>query len=156
MLLGPIAGHAVGRLPAGGDPTLSVADVAAVVQQFLARSDVTPGNYMFLEAWTGVRDGRDEVRIAMRPRRKDVLFVDGSLYLSARNADLLGIEGRLSKSPSFWVSRVDVVRRYTRIRDVRVAVELESVAHVRLAGRSEMQVQYLYDSINGQPVGGSP
>jgi glycerophosphoryl diester phosphodiesterase len=38
------------------------------------------------------------------------------------------------------------------VRGVRVPVELESVAHVRLAGLSEMRIHYLYDSVNGQRV----
>jgi hypothetical protein len=117
------------------------------------RHALTRDNYEFVAATSG-GDGADDdaVRVPIRPLRKHVLLVDGALFLSPQDGDLLRVEGRLSKSPSFWVSRVDVVRRYARIAGVRVPVELQSVAHVRLAGRSEMQITYQYSSINGQPV----
>jgi hypothetical protein len=117
------------------------------------RHALTRDNYEFVAATTGVEGaGGDAVRVPIRPLRKHILLVDGALFLAPQDGDLLRVEGRLSKSPSFWVSRVDVVRRYARIAGVRVPVALESVAHVRLAGRSEMQITYEYSSINGLPV----
>jgi hypothetical protein len=35
---------------------------------------------------------------------------------------------------------------------VRVPIMTTSVAHVKIAGRSEFQMTYRYDSINGQRV----
>jgi hypothetical protein len=116
-----------------------------------ARHTFTPENYAF-RVVPAADDEQEVVGIAITPRRQHVLLFDGVLFVSPDDADLLRLEGRLSKSPSFWVSRVDVVRRYTRIRGVRVPVELESRAQVRLAGLSWMQMQYLYSSINGLPA----
>jgi hypothetical protein len=101
------------------------------------------------EMW---RRGEPEtIRIGLHPLRKHILLVEGAMLLSA-DGDLVRVEGRLSKSPSFWVSGVEVVRRYARIAGVRVPVDLESTAHVRLAGRSEMRITYRYASINGHDV----
>lgn len=113
---------------------------------------LTPANYEFAESAHAPDEPGTEVRIALKPRRKHVLLLDGALYLDSEDADLLRVEGRLSKSPSFWVSRVEVMRRYARIKGVRVPVELESVAHVRIAGRSELEITYLYESINGEAI----
>ena len=63
------------------------------------------------------------------------------------------IEGRLSKAPSFWTRRVEVVRHYERINGVRVPVAIESVASVLIAGRSTFKMTYQYETINGQQVG---
>ena len=112
---------------------------------------LTAANYDFSAAAAG-EDGDRGPLVALAPRRKHHLLLLGTLLLSPEG-DLLRIEGRLSKSPSFWVSRVDVVRHYRRMRGVRLPVELESLAHVRIAGPSRMQVQYVYTSINGEPVG---
>jgi hypothetical protein len=118
-----------------------------------ARHALSRDNYQFLPDADGSGDDDPElVRIGLRPLRKHILLVDGAVLLSAADGDLVRVEGRLSKSPSFWVSRVEVVRRYARIAGVRVPVELHSVAHVRLAGRSEMRITYEYASINGQDV----
>ena len=46
------------------------------------------------------------VRIDIRPRRNDTLLIDGSILLTEEQSDLVRIEGRLVKRPSFWTRRV--------------------------------------------------
>jgi len=82
-----------------------------------------------------------------------VLLVEGAIFVQPSDGELSRIEGRLSKTPSFWTRRVDVVRRYQRMAGVRVPVEIESVAHVLIAGRSTFKMTYEYQTINGQHVG---
>ena len=93
-------------------------------------------------AWLGVKS-----------RRKDVLLVDGSIYVNVDDGDIVRIEGRLSKSPSFWTRRVEVVRHYQRINGIHMPVAIESVAQVLIAGRSTFKMTYRYETINGQRVG---
>ena len=57
------------------------------------RSELTPENYDFEEAVQG--DG--ERYVAIKPKRKDVLLVDGRMVLSADGRELLRVEGRLSR-----------------------------------------------------------
>jgi hypothetical protein len=89
----------------------------------------------------------------VRPKRKDVLLVEGAIFVQPGDGELSRIEGKLSKAPSFWTRRVDVVRRYERKAGVRVPVAIESVAHVLIAGRSTFKMTYEYQTINGQHVG---
>ena len=89
----------------------------------------------------------------VKSRRKDVLLVDGSIFVNAIDGDLVRIEGRLSKAPSFWTRRVEVVRHYERINGVRVPVAIESIASVLIAGRSTFKMTYQYETINGYQVG---
>ena len=93
------------------------------------------------------------VRLGVKSRRKDLLLVDGSIYVNPEDGDLVRVEGRLSKTPSFWTRRVEVVRHYLRINGVRVPVAIESVANVLIAGRSTFKMTYEYETINGQQVG---
>lgn len=93
------------------------------------------------------------VWLEVKPRRKDVLLIDGSVFVNPDDGDMVRVEGRLSKAPSFWTRRVDVVRKYDRIGGVRVPVEITSVAQVFIAGRSTFQMTYEYETINGQRVG---
>ena len=93
------------------------------------------------------------VRLAVKSRRKDLLLVDGSIFVNPDDGDLVRVEGRLSKAPSFWTRRVEVVRHYRRIHGVRVPVAIESVASVLIAGRSTFKMTYQYETINGQMVG---
>jgi len=91
--------------------------------------------------------------LGVKSRRKDVLLVDGSIYVNADDGDLIRIEGRLSKTPSFWARRVDVVRYYQRINGIHVPVLIESIANVLIAGRSTFKMTYEYESINDQRIG---
>jgi hypothetical protein len=114
------------------------------------RAALTTANYAFEENGPSA-DGLEAVGV--RARRKDVLLVDGSIFVNADDGDLVRIEGRLSKTPSFWTRRVEVVRRYQRINGIRVPVAIESVAQVLLAGRSTFKMTYEYETINGSRVG---
>jgi hypothetical protein len=114
------------------------------------RASFTHENYEF-DPGVSAPDGLAEVGV--RPRRKDMLLVEGAIFVQPSDGDLARIEGRLSKAPSFWTRRVDVVRRYERLAGVRVPVSIESVAHVLIAGRSTFKMTYEYETINGQRVG---
>jgi hypothetical protein len=111
---------------------------------------LTTANYVF-EDRGAQQDGL--ASLAVKARRRGVLFVDGSIYLNPDDGELVRMEGRLTKSPSFWTRRVEIVRWYQRIAGFRMPTALESVATVRIAGISTFRVTYEYESINGQRVG---
>ena len=111
---------------------------------------LTPANYVFEERGEQP-DGL--TLLTMTPRRKDMMLVDGSIYLNPDDGELVRMEGRLAKSPSFWTRRVEIVRWYRRIAGFRVPTSLESIANVRVAGVSTFKMSYEYESINGQRVG---
>jgi hypothetical protein len=81
----------------------------------------------------------------------EITLVNGTVDVTRQDNDLVQLAGRLAKSPSFWVSRVEVVRRYARIGGVRVPVQVESTAHVRFAWPSAKTMTYRYETINGVP-----
>lgn len=119
-----------------------------VAQGDCQRSELTAENYDFEETSTA----NGERYVLLRPKRKDVLLVDGRMVLSADGRDLLRVEGRLSKNPSFWTSLVNVIRHYARVDGIRVPVAIESTAKVKFAGLSYLDVHYEYETINGHPV----
>jgi hypothetical protein len=96
------------------------------------------------------------LRIDLEPRRKHVMLLRGAMFLTRDSEDLVRIQGPLSKRPSFWTRRVDVVRRYERLGGVRVPIAMESTAQVLLVGRSTFSMTYDYQTVNGQPVSKEP
>jgi hypothetical protein len=114
------------------------------------KASLTHDNYEFQKG-SATADGLTSVSV--KPRRKDVLLVEGSIFVQPEDGDLARIEGKLSKSPSFWTRRVDIVRRYQRIAGERMPVSIESVAHVLIAGRSTFKMTYEYETVNGHHVG---
>ena len=114
------------------------------------RAALTHQNYDFVDK--GITpDGLAQLDV--KSKRKDLLLLDGSIFVKPADGDLVRIQGRLSKTPSFWTRRVEVVRQYERINGVRVPVVIDSIAQVLIAGRSTFRMTYQYESINGQRVG---
>jgi hypothetical protein len=114
------------------------------------RAGVTPANYVFAEG-SDQPDGLTTLRL--KPKRHDILLVEGAIFLNPEDGELVRMEGRLAKTPSFWTRRVQIVRRFQRIGGVRMPVALESVADVKVAGESTFKMTYEYESINGERVG---
>lgn len=112
------------------------------------RGELTTKNYEF-----GAETSGPGVRyILIKPKRKDAMLVDGRMVLSP-DGDLLRVEGLLAKNPSFWTTQVHITRHYARVDGVRVPIATESIAKVRFAGRSRLNVTYEYETVNGRPVG---
>ena len=111
------------------------------------RSELTSANYEF----TAESAGPGCKYIDIKPKRKDSLLVDGRVVLS-HDGELLRVEGKLSKNPSFWTSLVSVVRRFARLDGVRVPITTESTAKVKFVGDAKLRVEYEYETINGRRV----
>jgi len=114
------------------------------------KASFTRENYVFADG-PDAADGLASIDV--KPKRKDILLVEGAIFVQPGDGELTRIEGKLSKTPSFWTRRVDVIRKYERKAGVRVPISIESVAHVLIAGRSTFKMTYEYQTINGQQVG---
>ena len=113
-------------------------------------ASVTPANYIFEDG--GARpDGLAALNI--KPRRKDVLLVDGAIFLRPGDGELLKMEGDLAKAPSFWTRHVRIVRHFQRFAGVRMPVSLDAAANVRWFGESTFRAVYEYETVNAERVG---
>lgn len=113
-----------------------------------ARVAVSRENYRF----TPVRIDADGLAVvAIHPVRKARSLIAGDMFLTLDGV-LVRIVGRLVKNPSFWTSRVQLVRSYRRINGVVMPVTLESVAQLKLFGSSALRMTYRYFSVNDETV----
>ena len=115
------------------------------------RGELTPENYEF----GAETEGKDVRYVLIKPKRKDVMLVDGRMVLSPAG-ELLRVEGLLAKNPSFWTTQVNVIRHYARLDGVRVPIQTESIAKVRFAGTSKLNMTYEYETINNRAVTTDP
>src|ERR1041384_5658838 len=118
----------------------------------VARSSFTSDNY---DLTPGDASEPGLVKLFARPKRKDITLIDGAVYITDTDADLVRVEGRLAKSPSFWTRRVDVVKQYARVGGLRVPLRVAYHAQIRFAGTSTMTMTYDYEMINGVNVSAS-
>jgi hypothetical protein len=117
-----------------------------------ARSALAPSNYMFEPSGL---DAEGLANVRLSPRRKERALLAGVMFLRPDEGELVRVQGRLAKNPSFWVTNVDIVRKYERIAGAVVPVVLESNAHVRLIGPATFRMTYTYSEIDGTVVTGS-
>lgn len=109
---------------------------------------ISTDNYTF--APEGVNaDGLAVVGIT--PRRKERSLIRGRVFLTT-DGELVRVEGVLAKNPSFWTTRVNVVRSYQRINGVLMPASLDTTARLRLLGSSSLRMTYRYSHIDDQPV----
>ncbi len=118
-----------------------------------SRASATPASLDSYECAEPELDASGLLRVPLRPRRKEVNLVFGDLFMQPSTGDVVRVAGRLAKSPSFWVSQVDVEWRYERVHhDIVLPVSLQSNAKVRIFGPSTFRMTYDYVSVDGQPV----
>lgn len=109
---------------------------------------LTPANYEFVPLPSSPGE---PVRIQLKPRREDTRLVDGTLTVNSEGQPLR-LEGRLAKSPSFWVRNVTIVKHFAQIGDIALPTSIESVADVRLVGPATFSMRYDYRELNGRNV----
>jgi hypothetical protein len=103
---------------------------------------VTPANYKFKYKGMSELNGRMAHQFEVKPRKKRVglykgeLWIDASTYLPVREA------GRLVKTPSIFIKRVEFVRDYEIVDGVAIPSKLSSNLDTRIAGKAQLTVQY--------------
>ena len=113
-----------------------------------AAAALTPANYTFHRR---PGSGAGRVEIGLEPRRQDSRLIVGTLTVTEHGAPVR-LEGRLAKSPSFWVKSVAIVKQYELIEGVSLPTAIESIADVKIVGQSGFSMRYRYHEVNGQSV----
>jgi hypothetical protein len=113
------------------------------------RASFEAKNYGFEDG--GMVDGLQ--RILLKPAKKSDGIVNGSVFLEPDSGLITKLQGRLVKSPSFWVRDVDVTWKFMHVNGRALPIEMHSSARVRMFGRSNFKMVYDYVSIDGRPTG---
>ena len=118
-----------------------------------ARSRLVPSNYSFQPNGIGT-DGL--AKVLLSPRRKERSLLSGAMFLRPDQGQLVRVQGRLAKNPSFWVTDVDIVRRYERINTAVVPIAVDSTAQLRFLGAATFSMTYDYVEIDGRSASSAP
>ena len=113
------------------------------------RASLEAKNYLFEDG--GMTDTGLQ-KVLLKPAKKSDGILNGSLLLDPRSGLITRLEGRLVKSPSFWLRDVDLTYKFAHIGDHVVPIEMSSTGRVRMFGRSNFRMVYDYESIDGRPT----
>jgi hypothetical protein len=114
----------------------------------LTEAAIHPANYAFSPAGT---DQLGNPQIRLTPRRADPALVHGILTVRSDGSPVR-LEGKLAKSPSFWVKSVTIVKHYDRFVGVTLPTSVESLADLKMFGRATLTMRYRYSEVNGARV----
>lgn len=121
--------------------------------------ELTPANYDFALLGRETVNGHDCYLLGISPRREAVDLVRGKAWIDAKSFDIRRIAGETSKSPSFWIKKLNVTLNYGEVNGVWLQTSTQAVADVRVAGphvltSRELDVQRATFSAKTQPSGG--
>ena len=116
------------------------------------RAPIVPRNYTIEE--DGLTDA-GLMRMLLHPARKSDGVIRGAAFLEPESGAVVRMEGRLTKSPSFWVRDVDVVWTFARIGGEMMPTELSSSARVVFYGRQPFRMTYEYEQVDGRIINGA-
>lgn len=118
---------------------------------------ITPENYEF--KYKGLTD-RNNTRVhvfELKPRRKRLGLFKGELWLDPETCLPLHEGGRLVKSPSVWVKKMEFARFYEIIDGVSYLTRMETKTETRIVGKAELNIEYANfhketDASDAEPV----
>lgn len=135
------------RLNFTGDNTIKKDVIARYIQaeqesQDTGKFAITPENYKFKYKGRETRDDKEVHIFQVNPRKKQVGFFKGEIWVDASTYLPLRESGQFVKNPSVFLKKVNFVRVY-EIRDgISVPKHVESVVETRFWGKAEMLIDY--------------
>lgn len=108
-----------------------------------SRHSIDSTNYSFVLAADASVSGRSCYVVKAAPKRKDELLFTGLIYVDKQDLAIARIEGEVSKSPSFWITRILFVREFQKIGEFWLPAGVTSVAHVRIFGPTDTKVSVI-------------
>jgi hypothetical protein len=98
-------------------------------------SDISTENYTFRFLREDDLNGRRCYVLEIRPLRKDVNLLRGSIWVDANTYLLHRVEGEPARDPSWWVHDIHVIFDFREVEGMWLQTGLSSSANVRLLGR---------------------
>ena len=113
------------------------------------RASLESNNYEFED---GGMTGSGLRKILLKPAKKSDGILNGHALIDPDTGYVTQLQGRLVKSPSFWVRDIDVTYKFACVGGHMVPVEMTSTGRVRMFGRSNFRMTYEYVSVDGSPI----
>jgi len=119
---------------------------------------VTSANYDFAMMGAEMLNGRECLVVHLKPKRGSKYLIDGKAWIDANENAIVRVEGRTSKSVSFWIGKPYIIQEFRKVGDVWVSASNRSTSDVKLLGRTEHYVDFVNNQVgrvqeNAQNVG---
>lgn len=106
------------------------------------KAGINPKNYKFKYKRTDTFNGREVHIFELNPHKKQLGLFKGELWIDDETALPVRETGRLVKSPSVFLKKVEFTRTYAMVNGTAIPERVESVVETRVAGKAELDIQY--------------
>jgi hypothetical protein len=128
-------------------------EVEHVQRREQAQTAITSANYKFSYKGTLQIDGIAAHVYDAKPRQKRVGLFKGKIFVDAATGTLLRAQGKIVKSPSFFIKRIEFVQDYAAIDGFTLPTHLHSEAQARIIGKTIVDITHR--DYQPQSAGGS-
>jgi len=116
---------------------------------------VTPANYKFKYKGLMVTEGRKVHAFHITPRKKKTGLYVGELWIDPFTHLPVRESGRLVKSPSIFLRRVEFVKDYLILDGVAIPSRIQTTVETRIVGKANLSVAFSSVSLNEGPQSAS-
>jgi len=113
---------------------------------------LSENNYKMESKGLALVNGREGWVFQVKPRKKRAGLFKGRFYLDAQTGALLRMEGRISKSPSFFIRSIDFTQDFEEVDGFVMPTRLQSVTRAHLIGKAIVTVLHKAYKITLSPV----
>ena len=131
-------------------------EVDNIGKQDGAQTAISERNYKFTYKGEEEIAGRAVHVYQVKPRANLPGLFKGHVYLDVRSGALLRAEGKLAKSPSFFIKKIDFVTDYADLAGFSVPIRIHSEADARIVGRVVMDIATTGYNFAGAPASTVP
>lgn len=101
---------------------------------------IRPENYKFSHKGTTQIAGQMVHVYQIKPRKKRPGLFKGHIYLDVTTGSLVRAEGRVVKSPSIFVNKIDFVQDYAEVNGFTLPARIHTEAKAALVGRTVVDI----------------
>ena len=126
--------HVLNRLREG--------ELEALREENHRRTEMNSENYDFALAGYERARPHNFYVLEVVPKIRNKFLFQGRIWVDAQDFGITRMEGVPAKNPSWWTTHVDVSNNYSKVGDFWLPARIESVAQVRMFGRSVLTIVY--------------
>ncbi|HEV2233641.1 MAG TPA: hypothetical protein VGV68_09600 [Terriglobia bacterium] len=128
-------------------------ELEAMQEENRRRTDMNPENYDFTLVGYERTGPNNFYVMEVVPKIKNKFLFRGRIWVDAQDFGITRMEGAPAKNPSWWTTHIEVDHSYCKVGDFWLPSRIESVAQVRLFGRSVLTIIYKdYKLIEAHPI----
>ncbi len=128
---------------------LMESEVEAAAGRSHRDSSIKPDNYTFHLLGEDDVDGYHCFVVQAVPKRRDKYLFEGKIWIDTQDFAIVKIAGHPAKNPSFWLKRVDFVRRYQKIGEFWLPLKDETITELRIHGKKILTINHQDYTVNG-------